>query len=87
MFAGCVVAAADKLHNARAILADYRVDGDKLWARFNADREAQHWYYKSVTEALHACLASHRAHAMVDELRDIVGKVWEQEERPERSSS
>lgn len=31
--------AADKLHNARAILADYRVVGEGLWERFNASRE------------------------------------------------
>ena len=29
------VAAADKLHNARAILADYRRLGEWLWRRFN----------------------------------------------------
>jgi GTP pyrophosphokinase len=83
----CVVAAADKLHNARAILADYRIDGDKLWARFNADRETLHWYYKGVADALDRRLAGHRAHAMVDELRGIVAKVWGKDERPERRSS
>ena len=30
-----LVSAADKLHNARAILADYRERGDALWSRFN----------------------------------------------------
>lgn len=32
-----LVSAADKLHNARAILADFRVVGHALWGRFNAD--------------------------------------------------
>lgn len=32
-----LVSAADKLHNARAILSDYRRIGDALWERFNAD--------------------------------------------------
>jgi GTP pyrophosphokinase len=31
------VSAADKLHNARAILIDYRTLGDALWTRFNAE--------------------------------------------------
>src|SRR6185369_7734785 len=45
-----LVSAADKLHNARAILADYRVLGDALWARFNAKRDDILWYYRSLVE-------------------------------------
>lgn len=40
-----LVSCADKLHNARAILADYRQHGDALWDRFNAGREDVLWYY------------------------------------------
>ena len=32
-----LVSASDKLHNARAILSDYREIGDQLWTRFDAD--------------------------------------------------
>jgi hypothetical protein len=39
------VANADKLHNARAILADYRQHGDAIWDRFQAPAQAQLWYY------------------------------------------
>ena len=49
-----LVAAADKLHNARAMLADYRAIGDDLWKRFNAPREDVLWYHRAVTEALKA---------------------------------
>jgi GTP pyrophosphokinase len=45
-----LVSAADKLHNARAILADYRVLGDDLWARFNAKRDDILWYYRGLVE-------------------------------------
>jgi GTP pyrophosphokinase len=45
-----LVSAADKLHNARAILADYRVLGDALWARFNAKRDDILWYYRGLVE-------------------------------------
>jgi hypothetical protein len=31
-----LISAADKLHNARAILADYREIGPQVWKRFNA---------------------------------------------------
>src|SRR5918911_197645 len=40
-----LVSAADKLHNARAILADYRVLGESLWKRFNGGKEGTLWYY------------------------------------------
>ncbi|MFZ1061631.1 MAG: HD domain-containing protein [Candidatus Rokuibacteriota bacterium] len=40
------VSAADKLHNARAILADYRAQGESLWKRFNAGRDDILWYYR-----------------------------------------
>ena len=40
-----LISCADKLHNARAILADYRELGDALWNRFNAGREDVLWYY------------------------------------------
>ncbi|HWB70818.1 MAG TPA: HD domain-containing protein [Egibacteraceae bacterium] len=33
------VVLADKLHNARSILADYRRVGDQVWLRFSAGRE------------------------------------------------
>lgn len=39
------VSAADKLHNARCIIADYRLCGDSVWRRFNARKEEQAWYY------------------------------------------
>jgi (p)ppGpp synthase/HD superfamily hydrolase len=42
------VSAADKLHNARAILTDYRRHGDALWKRFNAEGADQLWYYRSL---------------------------------------
>lgn len=44
------VSAADKLHNARAILADYRSHGESLWERFNADRDSILWYYRSLVD-------------------------------------
>lgn len=44
------VSAADKLHNARAILADYRQHGEDLWRRFNAGRDDELWYYRSLVD-------------------------------------
>jgi GTP pyrophosphokinase len=45
-----LVSIADKLHNARAILTDYRTLGDTLWARFNGGREGTLWYYQALLQ-------------------------------------
>jgi len=45
-----LVSCADKLHNARAILTDYRALGEELWERFNGGR-ASLWYYQSLVQA------------------------------------
>ncbi len=47
-----LVSAADKLHNARSVLADYRTLGEDLWGRFNGGREGTLWYYRAVADAL-----------------------------------
>lgn len=46
-----LVSSCDKLHNARAILADYQELGEALWPRFNASREGILWYYQSLANA------------------------------------
>ena len=44
-----LVSLADKLDNARAILRDYRTDGEGLWQRFSVHDSAKHlWYYTSL---------------------------------------
>ena len=45
-----LVSASDKLHNARAILSDYRVIGEALWARFNGGRSGTLWYYRALAD-------------------------------------
>ncbi|MBW4619384.1 MAG: HD domain-containing protein [Cyanosarcina radialis HA8281-LM2] len=45
------VSLADKLHNARSILADrYRL-GDEIWSRFKGGKEQTLWFYRSVIQA------------------------------------
>lgn len=43
-----LVSLADKLHNARAIVVDYRDVGEALWDRFNARRDDVLAYYRSL---------------------------------------
>jgi (p)ppGpp synthase/HD superfamily hydrolase len=46
------VCAADKLHNARAILSDLRRAGDAVWSRFNVGRAETVKWYRDVYERL-----------------------------------
>lgn len=45
-----LVSACDKLHNARAVLADYAKLGEPLWERFNGKRDGTVWYYRSLAD-------------------------------------
>ena len=46
-----LVSASDKLHNARAIVADLKLVGSSVWGRFSASREEQLWYYRALVGA------------------------------------
>ena len=46
-----LVSSADKLHNARSILADYRAVGEQVWSRFKGGREGTLWYYRALCDA------------------------------------
>ena len=68
---------ADKLHNARSILSDYRRHGEKLWYRFAGRRNGTLWYYRTLTSAFEARrleLGDGGAQAL-DELRSVVGEL------------
>ncbi len=73
------VSVADKLHNARSILADLREHGPGVWDKFNAGMHDQLWYYRSLTNAL-----IHRyPHPITSELASVVaeiGRIAEQHE-------
>jgi (p)ppGpp synthase/HD superfamily hydrolase len=46
-----LVSLADKVHNAKAILTDYKRIGDDLWDRFQGGKNGTLWYYESLVEA------------------------------------
>lgn len=45
-----LVSCADKLHNARAIVADLRVMGPALFERFSGKRDGTLWYYQRLAD-------------------------------------
>ncbi len=75
-----LVAAADKLHNARSILRDYRSEGENVWKRFSAPKEDVLWYYGAVTRALEARGLS----PLVEELDRAVGEMMRESQGAKR---
>jgi (p)ppGpp synthase/HD superfamily hydrolase len=74
-----LVSAADKLHNATSVLADFRTHGDELWSRFNpeAGKAGSIGYYRALASAFTA--TGHHPEligaldAVVSELEDVTG--------------
>ena len=66
-----LVSAADKLHNAREILADYRQIGEALWNRFQGGKEGTLWYYRALVEAFRSTGAT----PLVEELDRVVTEL------------
>ena len=46
-----LVSVADKLHNVRAILGDFREIGDPVFDRFKGRKDGTLWYYRAMVEA------------------------------------
>jgi (p)ppGpp synthase/HD superfamily hydrolase len=66
-----LVSLADKLHNARSVLKDYRAQGETLWQRFTGGREGTLWYYRAVVEAVR----DQEPADLVEELERVVGDI------------
>ncbi len=66
-----LVSAADKLHNARSIVADLRAHGDIVWSRFKGGRDGTLWYYR----ALVTVFAKAEDNALVRELDRVVSDM------------
>jgi (p)ppGpp synthase/HD superfamily hydrolase len=66
-----LVSAADKLHNTRAILADYRDIGEALWKRFNGGKEGTLWYYRTLVTVLRNAERT----PLVEELERVVSEI------------
>ena len=45
-----LVSCADKVHNARSIVADLREQGDAIWSRFTTGKAGTLWYYRTLVE-------------------------------------
>jgi GTP pyrophosphokinase len=71
-----LVSCADKLHNARAIVADLRVMGPALFERFNGGRDGTLWYYESLAKVFARRGPKHLAEELgrtVDTMKALAG--------------
>ncbi len=66
-----LVSAADKLHNVRSILMDYRQVGDEVWSRFKGGKDGSLWYYRSLITAFRQVGNS----PLIDELDRVVTEL------------
>ena len=66
-----LVSSSDKLHNARAILADLRAHGEALWSRFAGGQAGTLWYYQSLA----AAYARRGGGPIAEELARVVGEI------------
>ncbi|MGH9556998.1 MAG: HD domain-containing protein [Terriglobales bacterium] len=66
-----LVSASDKLHNARAVLSDYRRVGEALWPRFTGQRDGTLWYYRTLVDTFRAA----GSNSVVDELGRVVAEL------------
>ena len=65
------VALADKLHNARSLLHDYRQQGETIWLMFSTGKEGILWFYHSLIELYSQTHTS----PMLQELARVVGEL------------
>lgn len=66
-----LVSAADKLHNVREVLRDYRALGEPVWQRFGGKREGTLWYYRALSKEFHR----HPGNWLVDEFSRVLSDL------------
>ena len=72
-----LVTAADKLHNARTIWADLRLQGPEVWERFQGKREGMLWYLDAVARELSRDSEGSRQDPLLWELDEVVERLEE----------
>lgn len=80
-----LVSCADKLHNARSILQDFRAVGEEVWERFTDNGEKSAEEILGLYDALAETFAEKSPSSLADELRVTVRQlVTESAKQPDR---
>ena len=66
-----LVSCADKLHNARTILEDYRHEGDDTMKHFKGGKEGTLWYYRTLVNTYRVIQPS----PLLEELERVVTEL------------
>lgn len=66
-----LVSASDKLHNAQALLREYRARGESLWGYFRGGRDGTLWYYRALVDVFKQADRT----ALVEELDRVVSEI------------
>ncbi|HSL18363.1 MAG TPA: HD domain-containing protein [Methylomirabilota bacterium] len=74
--AAVLIKCADLLHNLSSLEKDLEeaADPHAVWARFNADRTRQMWYYSSLVSGARRRIGPH---PLVDEIERVLGRLPE----------
>ena len=70
------IACADKLHNVRSIIKDYKQLGNAVWTRFNRPGEDQKWYYTSLAKIFTGRCESESFNKLAAEFKSVVDEVF-----------
>ena len=69
-----LVSLADKVHNVRSLVVEYRTVEEELWQRFSATRDESLWYYASLLRVFEET-GSSRCATLVQELAHALGEL------------
>ncbi len=62
------VCIADKIHNLRSLLAAYKIQGPKMWGKFNRGKKQKVWFEKLVLKMLQDSWK----HPLIDEYQKLI---------------
>ena len=85
-----LVSAADKLHNVRTILSDYRREGESVWKRFSGKKKGTLWYYRALSDEYQRRSPNRIAGELeiaVAELERAVGRNPQSEKEPAKKKA
>lgn len=68
-----LVATADKIHNMRSAIDEYRIYGTDIWVKFKRDAENMVWFYTKAASIISARLV----HPLVDEMNRVLLELKE----------
>jgi (p)ppGpp synthase/HD superfamily hydrolase len=69
------VVIADKLHNARSLLASLHQEGDRAWQRFRVGRSETLWFYQALRDLFQAWTSDESMNYWIKAYGEVVGEL------------